>query len=65
MLETYAEIEKEIRKCDLLYEKGIYDDATYVKRMRYIKKCYNYIKHYNKLYSNYSKYSKKTKTKTK
>ena len=37
MLETYAEIEKEIRKCDLLYEKGIYDDATYVKRMRYIK----------------------------
>lgn len=59
MLETYAEIENEIRKCDLLYEKSIYDDATYVKRMRYIKKCYNYIKHYNK------QYGKKPNTKKK
>ena len=65
MLRTLREIKLEISKCHLLYEIGQYDAKTYADKLKYLNDCSKYIKHYNKLYSNYSKYGKKTKTKTK
>lgn len=45
MLKTLVEIDRELIKCNLLYEKGMLTNEKYIKKLRYINECANYIKH--------------------
>lgn len=63
MLKTLVEIDRELIKCNLLYEKGMLTNEKYIKKLRYINECANYIKHYNKTYT--TKVINRTKQKTK
>ncbi len=63
MLKTLVEIDRELIKCNLLYEKGMLTNEKYIKKLRYINECANYIKRYNKTYT--TKAINRTKQKTK
>lgn len=63
MLRTLADVERELVKCNLLYDEGIYDEKEYAKNLKHLYECANYMKHYNKTYT--TKAVNKTKQKTK